>query len=661
MSGSWFSQPFPPEGASTAEGIRNQLGRPMLDLLTILVRESAQNSWDARLPGRANPIDYAIDIRTVGAAHAPSWRELLSQNAPMNEHLPLRGSLSGSTIQVLAVSDRGTSGLGGSTRADDVSIKDHDFVSFVRNVGEPRDTELGGGTYGFGKGIFYLISKPGTILLYTRCKVQDGYETRLMGCALWGSYVANDQDGQTRYTGRHWWGDNSGDVVEPLVGAEAEAVAARLGLRPFSEEETGTTVVIIDPILEGREPAAAASYVAEAIGWHLWPKMLETSTGSPSMRFSVTCNGITYPVANPRETWPLRLFVAAYEALDEAEGSTLRCLKPKKDLGRLSLVKRTAPPTELTDAARLVGLEQAVHHVCLMRQAELVVTYRAGPKPPTEFQHYAGVFRANPDLDQTYAKAEPPTHDAWNPQSLDYPNSTYVNTTFRRIDEALDGFLDLGGGVRGATAKIALGAASTMFASLVNSTWGTGGATDYARPGSTRTGGERFEPAVGDSQLSAFEEGPPGTSYDGQPDASLTPASTGAAPPDSAWSANDSSGVPPTHRSRPRVEYLGDPYYAEHLGASVLIQEFRLPVSGPQRVRADLSVALEASGGRETDPPLGADVPTLIGWQDESGELNTTPSVSVLGGTDAVWKLVVRPARDTMTRLDIGIEMVQSL
>lgn len=62
----WFSQPYPPEGASAAEGIRNQLGRPELDLLTILVRESAQNSWDARVRQPAPTVDYRIDMWTVG-------------------------------------------------------------------------------------------------------------------------------------------------------------------------------------------------------------------------------------------------------------------------------------------------------------------------------------------------------------------------------------------------------------------------------------------------------------------------------------------------------------------------------------------------------------------------------------------------------------------
>ncbi|GII02752.1 hypothetical protein [Planobispora takensis] len=631
MKASWFSQPFPPEGASAAEGIRKQLGRPELDLLTILVRESAQNSWDARLPDRTEPVDYAIDVWTVSPARAAAWRDLLSQDAPLNDHLPLRQSLSRPTIRVMAVSDRGTSGLGGPTRADEAVAKGHDFVSFVRNVGEPRDTELGGGTYGFGKGIFYLISEVGTILIHTRCRVDGGYETRLMGCALWKSYVANGSGGERRYTGRHWWGDTTGEVVEPLVGTEADAVAHRLGLRPFGADETGTTIVIIDPLLEGRDsPAEAAGYLADTIAWHLWPKMLDSSDGQPAMRFSVTCDGVAYPVPDPRETRPLNLFVAAYEVMEGPEGKDLHCLSPKKFLGRLGLVKRTAPALEATTASRMVDIESAVHHVCLMRPAELVVTYRPGPKSPSEYQHYAGVFRADPALDETYAKAEPPTHDAWHPQSLESPERTYVNTTFRRIDEALNALFDLGGVTRGDSARVALGAASTKFASLVGGVWGTGGATDYSRPDDA-------------------DHGKP----DGVETASRGPAST---------PSGSAEGVPPgrTARRRPRVEYAGDPYYGELSGAPVLIQEFRLPVPGPQQVRVGLAVAVAGPGGRETDPPLGAAMPELIGWEDPDGSLHETPSHVIEGGDGSTWRAIIRPAPDTMTEVDIFTEAVQT-
>ncbi|XUL88393.1 hypothetical protein ACQ86D_18465 [Streptomyces galilaeus] len=477
----WYSQPYPPEGASAAEGIRNQLGRPELDLLTILVRESAQNSWDARLPQPSSPVDYRIDMWTVGPAHAGAWRELLLSGAPAGSAgtFPLRDTLRRGPVRVLSVSDRGTRGLGGPTRADDAVGAERDFVSFIRNIGEPRDTALGGGTYGFGKGIFYLLSKSGTVLVHSRCRTaQGGYETRLIGCTLWKSYVAGEPGEDRRYTGRHWWGNMSGPVVEPLVGQEAEATAQRLGLRSFSPEETGTTVVVIDPDLDELVPSEAADYLAETIAWHLWPKMISVGGKPPAMKFAVACDGVEHSVPDPRETRPLNMFVAAHESMAGPDGKDLHCLKPKQYLGRLGVVKRIVPPLEPTRASRMLDIEDIIHHVCLMRPAELVVTYHAGPKPPSVNQGYAGVFRADETMDEIYAKAEPPTHDAWNPQSLVRPESTFVQTTFRRIGEALDSLLSLGGVARTGASNVALGAASSLFPGL----WVEPGASVAPRP-----------------------------------------------------------------------------------------------------------------------------------------------------------------------------------
>jgi hypothetical protein len=295
----------------------------------------------------------------------------------------------------------------------------------------------------------------------------------------------------------------------------------------------------------------------------------------------------------------------------------------------------------------MLGIENVIHHVCLMRPAELVVTYHPGPKPPSENQGYAGVFRADEAMDEIYAKAEPPTHDAWHPQSLERPESTFVQTTFRRIAEAVDGLLSLGGLARTGSSNVALGAASSLFSGLVGGAWGIGGATAYARQGSTapdardRSRKSRTRPgsAAPESQGSTFGDGGTGSG-------SLPPSLQGHA-----------AGVAP--RRRPRVQYIGEPYYDDRGDDTVLVQEFRLPEAGAQRVRIDLAVTLPGAGGRETDPPVGASMPTLIGWEDEDGQL-TPDEAHVIEGGESLWRAVVRPAPDTMPEVGIKVEAVQS-
>lgn len=622
MTPGWLSQTFPPDGASAAEGIRNQLGRPELDLLTILVREAAQNSWDARVRDHQAPVEFRVDFGSVSAAHLSGWRELLLQNAPLEHQLPLRGALRRSDIRTLTVSDRGTTGLGGPTRADVAQGENHDFVSFVRNIGEPRDTELGGGTYGFGKGIFYLVSKAGAVLLHTRCATGDGLETRLIGCALWKSYVGQEATEEKRYTGRHWWGDPSSGIVEPLIGEVADQAAQRLGLRPFRADETGTTVVIIDPMLDDLDPGQAAEYVADTITWQLWPKMLVTQGRREPMRFSVYCDGVEVPIPDPETTRPLDLFVAAYRELTAGESRTLQCRSPKKVLGQLGLAKRVGLAVEASMASLTAGVEGLVHHVCLMRPAELVVTYYKGPKPPSELLSYAGVFRADTGMDEVYARAEPPTHDSWNPHSLQLPESTFVRTTFRRIGEALDGLLELGGSARGGSTTISLGAASGRFASLVTGSDGLGGASDFtSRPG-----------AAGGGQ-------PPGGQGGG--------------------GAGGSEGGKDRSARRNRIEYVGDPYLDDRGGRTVVVQDFRLPDDSEYEVQVDAAV-LAGPGTRETEVPLGAAVPEILGWEHPDGRAIEGPVLRAVGGDGSTWRVMVTPAADTVTELNVTARSLPS-
>ena len=55
----WLSQAYPPEGASAAEGIRNQLGRPELDLLTILVASRHRTAGTLLTPRDPAPSTFA--------------------------------------------------------------------------------------------------------------------------------------------------------------------------------------------------------------------------------------------------------------------------------------------------------------------------------------------------------------------------------------------------------------------------------------------------------------------------------------------------------------------------------------------------------------------------------------------------------------------------
>ena len=102
-------------------------------------------------------------------------------------------------MDVLFVSDRGTSGLGGSTKGGEDPGKRKDYLSFVLNVGVPRDREGGGGTFGYGKAILYNCSRAQSILVHTRAAKGAGYasESRFIGIGLGASHVRSGLE----YTG----------------------------------------------------------------------------------------------------------------------------------------------------------------------------------------------------------------------------------------------------------------------------------------------------------------------------------------------------------------------------------------------------------------------------------------------------------------------------
>lgn len=413
----WYAQPFRADGGITADGLLNQLGRPSLSELTILVRESAQNSWDARLPNEP-VVDFRLDLSTVGAGHIGEWRRLFSSGllVDCDEGGVYRRLAHAGSIRYLSISDRGTRGLAGPTRSDAGPSTRREWPRFVLNSGDREGSGHdgpSGGTFGYGKGALFRSSKVGCVLVYTRFNDEEGqFHSRFIGIAIRKAFWK----GTARYTGRHWWGVPENDHCEPLRDAQADSAARSLGIQGFAGKETGTTLVVVDPDLtdptlpdpdqaEELSIGHAGTYLADAAGWNLWPiTLLERST---RMSVTVTANGVEIPVPGPDNDATLAFFADSYRSALGGAGETLSCGRPRKELGRFAS-QITYGATVTSPAARELGLEGAPHHVCLLRGPELVVRYYSGPERLANGSGYVGVFKVADDLDETFASAEPP-------------------------------------------------------------------------------------------------------------------------------------------------------------------------------------------------------------------------------------------------------------
>lgn len=620
----WWSQPFPPTGAIASEGIRNQLGRPPVDPLTVFVRETAQNSWDARLPGQATA--YRLEMTTVAPAHRPTWERLLTPPAAVQEHLGVGRAVRTPNLRLLSVVDRATKGLGGPTRADQITDGRRDWVSFVLNVGEKRDTAQGGGTYGYGKAVLYRLSRVGTILVYTRTAQDDGrLQSRLIGIALGSSFDNRERvDAASRpFTGRHWWGDVQDDHVEPLVGDEADDVARALGLTPFEPAESGTTLVVIDPDLEDFEDQeAAAAHLAETIAWQLWPIMLP-ERGANRLLPDVVASGRSFPVPDPSRLYPLRMFVAAYRRMKSEGATVLESRNPRQRLGRFALERSVVVPMAPgagSLASNFAGVEGDPHHVCLMRSPELVVRYHEGPTTASVNSVYAGVFRADDALDEVFAAAEPPTHDHWVYEQLSGHERTFVSVTFRRLREQLAVFRAPAAAAVSTTSQVTLGAASNFLGGLVAAAFAMPDAgNDGAGPRTRRNGAKGSEPT-----------------------------GNGDASPNGRVATGD-------FRDRPRVTVMTEPHVQERDGEVVLVARYAVSGGGPVQLEARVSVATWE--GREDDPPAGAERPRIRSWHTASGAAPEEHPI-VMAPTEV--ELVVVPVADTATDISVVAKPVST-
>lgn len=490
----WFPKPFGP-GDIDGTGAKRLLGTPTIGLAEVLVRETAQNSWDAGIA--ENEIRYTINLRRLGVGAREALRTHVFANG--STRLGLSGLLEREEVWALEISDRGTCGLDGPIR-NDLSIPEGvptNFIDLVFHVGAPRDVHLGAGTYGFGKTIAYLLSSVGTVVLWSQCRVESGgYQQRIIGSAIGDGF----DSGGIRYTGRHWWGRvvDGGSRVEPVVGSTANHIGQSVFASRFAHDDTGTSVLILDPDFGGEEgntsPQASIAMLAEAIKQNLWPKMLVDQAGLTRMSISLEMNGVEQELPVIETDPNMSGFADCLLAVRRAQSGDpepkfrypvsvqeIRSLRPDKLLGHLAL---TRYPSASKHAAE--------HSVAYMRhQAELVVKNADFKKIDVEGVQWAGVFKPVSDVDDSFALAEPPAHDDWIPATIRNPKQKRdVNIALNRIKEAVNEYLVPSsppgpGGVNESVAHV-----GDLLSDLVASTaTGNGAQSAPAKPGSA--GGNR--------------------------------------------------------------------------------------------------------------------------------------------------------------------------
>ncbi|MDO4685993.1 MAG: hypothetical protein Q4A92_05550 [Corynebacterium sp.] len=443
-------EPFGDSGSTYGTSTKKALGRPNLHRWEMFTRETLQNSWDARdIGSHTDGVTFAIDYDILNEDSVTQLREFFGEDLIGVED-SLGEFLQRDSHPIIVVSDCGTCGLQGPTSAATyVDCKD-DFVSFVRNIGRSSDKAVGGGTYGFGKGVFFDASKINTVLVYTRTRNEEGKRVnRFIAMAISEAFHIDELN----FTGRHWWGVQAdgisgNDFAEPFTGEEADALAAAFGMdRYFSEHQpTGTSIAVLDPAFEAPADSdlddnALAAYcmdnIAKSLTKWAWPHMVVQHKNMDPIRFFVSDRGTAVTIPNPTDDPGLTHIVRAYkelvkhpepefhELIDEWTGSSryrmrdIASKRPAEFLGKLCLYRLSRIPEKSTTTDQVYD-----RHIALMRGPRMVVDYWAGPKGAVG-SGYGGVFVAASKLDGVFAASEPPAHDEWNPKTVDLSDPRY--------------------------------------------------------------------------------------------------------------------------------------------------------------------------------------------------------------------------------------------
>jgi hypothetical protein len=98
---------------------------------------------------------------------------------------------------------------------------------------------------------------------------------------------------------------------------------------------------------------------------------------------------------------------------------------------------------------------------------------------------------------------------------------------------------------------------------------------------------------------------------------------------------------------------IGAPEWTRHDDSDVLVQPFEIDAKRQVTIDAETTVRVWGAAGKETEPPLGADDPRLVGWRDPKGRLHPAGRVAITPQESGRWEAIVTAPADTVTRIRV--------
>lgn len=213
---------------STTEHFKSQ------DIFSALVRESIQNSLDVVLDtskpvvvkytfGRIQDVCLQQTLKDV-ETHARACKEMYPDSPDCQRMVSFLDANEGTGISYLKVSDYNTKGM-----VYDANDTKCGFYSFVKSIGVSSKENAGsGGSYGFGKAAYFELSNTKSILVSTQ--TADGTKT-FQGSAMLCTHKIND----VKYHFSGFYGNDGGRPIQNANEIPAE----------FRRDEPGSDIILL--------------------------------------------------------------------------------------------------------------------------------------------------------------------------------------------------------------------------------------------------------------------------------------------------------------------------------------------------------------------------------------------------------------------------------
>ena len=455
-------------GSQPANELGRNLDNTSLSPLEILLRESLQNSLDAR-ENEELPIRFNIKQKTVSGSEKKALREGLGLKKIENYSYDVNESTNwfekGKTIldklddptedlPVLILSDSNAKGLGGCWNSQETG--EDRFISLVlsfytsakirESIAEGKVTR---GSYGVGKMSFTRASPIRTVIFNSTFKEDErsgGAYCRAIAISIL-PMKSNERDGFAVFGEQT---DNDDFPRSPLINQEAHNWIKSLGFENRDNDDHGTTVMVL-----GAEHSVADIKGVVEKWW--WPILSSGRKNDKPIIKIIDNEGESTSVDLKNNE--IRAFISAYTSLidfskteqlenDSKQANIKIRAQPKFNAGQEKVIDVGGLLVNNVSSLSDFPSKSEYHNkVAFIREGMVIEYNNASAYQSEDYASVVGVFEPKIEVSNYFMLSEDEAHKTWNPDQTrlkeypnDYDGKSLIQRTLNQIKQKTQTF-----------------------------------------------------------------------------------------------------------------------------------------------------------------------------------------------------------------------------